>query len=68
MKLRTRVTKGAGSKETAAVMAFKLLDECQKKWRKLRGHEELENLLKGLEYKDGVMVPPEVKHHETAAS
>ena len=68
VKLRTRVTKGAGSKETAAVMAFKLLDECQKKWRKLRGHEELENLLKGLEYKDGVMVTPEVKHHETAAS
>ena len=67
VKLRTKVTKGAGSKETAAVMAFKLLDECQKKWRKLRGHEELKNLLKGLEYKDGIVVP-RAEHHEAAAS
>lgn len=49
VKLRTKVTKGAGSKETAAVMAFKLLSECQKRWRKLKGHEEIKNLLKGLE-------------------
>jgi transposase-like protein len=67
VKLRTKVTKGAGSKETAAVMAFKLLSECQKKWRKLRGHHEFANLLKGLEYKDGVMVPRD-QHHEAAAS
>lgn len=67
VKLRTKVTKGAGSKETAAVMAFKLLDECQKKWRKLRGHEEIKNLMKGLEYKDGIMIPGK-NHHEAAAS
>lgn len=67
VKLRTKVTKGAGSKETAAVMAFKLLSECQKKWRKLRGHQEFKNLLKGLEYKDGIMVP-RAGHHEAAAS
>ena len=67
VKLRTKVTKGAGSKETAAVMAFKLLSECQKRWRRLKGHEEIKNLLKGLEYKDGIMIPRE-KHHEAAAS
>lgn len=67
VKLRTKVTKGAGSKESAAVMAFKLLDECQKKWRKLRGHEEIKNLLNGLAYKDGVVVPRD-QHHEDAAS
>ena len=67
VKLRTKVTKGAGSKETAAVMAFKLLFECQKRWRRLKGHEEIKNLLKGLEYKDGIMIPRE-EHHEAAAS
>lgn len=67
VKLRTKVTKGAGSKETAAVMAFKLLSECQKRWRKLKGHEEIKNLLKGLEYKDGVMIARK-NHHEAAAS
>jgi putative transposase len=67
VKLRTKVTKGAGSKEAAAVMAFKLLIECQKKWRKLRGQAEFTNLSKGLEYKDGVMITRE-EHHEAAAS
>ena len=33
VKLRTKVTKGAGSPKAAATMAFKLLTECQKKWR-----------------------------------
>jgi putative transposase len=67
VKLRTKVTKGSGSKESAAVMAFKLLDECQKKWRRLRGHEEIKNLLNGLAYKDGVVIP-RADHHEAAAS
>ena len=67
VKLRTKVTKGAGSKAAATVMAFKLLLECEKRWRKLRGYQEIQNLLKGLAYKDGIMIPPE-QHHETAAS
>lgn len=68
VKLRTKVTKGAGSKETAAAMAFKLLQECQKKWRRIRGdREEIQNLLNGLEYKDGVVITPP-SHQEAAAS
>lgn len=68
VKLRTKVTKGAGNKETAAAMAFKLLQECQKKWRRIRGEkEEIQNLLNGLEYKDGIVIP-QASHHETAAS
>ncbi len=67
VKLRTKVTKGAGSKQTAIVMAFKLLEECQKKWRKLRGYEEIKNLLNGLEYKDGIMISQK-QHQEAAAS
>lgn len=67
VKLRTKVTKGAGSKQTAATMAFKLLQECQKKWRRLRGHEEIGNLINGLEYKDGVVITRD-EHHEVAAS
>ena len=58
VKLRTNVTKGAGNKATAAAMAFKLLLECQKRWRKIRGEKkEIQNLLMGLEYRDGIMVP-----------
>lgn len=54
-----------GSKATAVLMAFKLLQECQKTWRKIRGHEEIKNLLNGLEYKDGVVVANK-KHRESA--
>ena len=67
VKLRTKVTKGAGSTTTAAAMAFKLLQECQKKWRRLRGHEQIRNLTNGLEYKDGVVITRDT-HHEVAAS
>jgi len=56
VKLRTKVTKGAGSAKTAEAMAFKLFLEAEKKWRKINAPEELQNLLNGVEYKDGVML------------
>jgi len=48
VKLRTKSTRGSGSAATATTMAFKLLQECEKKWRKIRGWQELEKLLAGL--------------------
>ena len=56
VKLRTRTTKGAGNKETAETMAFKLLQEAEKGWRKLKGYEKITGLLKGDVYKDGNLV------------
>ena len=53
VKLRTKVTKGAGSSKAAEVMAFKLLREAEKKWRKIRGWQEVENLIQGALYIDG---------------
>jgi putative transposase len=66
VKLRTKVTKGAGSKDTAEVMTFKLLKECEKRWRKINLPVEIQNLLRGLAYKDGVVVP-DPSHHEAVA-
>lgn len=66
VKLRTKVTKGAGSKTTAEVMTFKLLKECEKRWRKINVPAELQNLLAGLAYKDGVVVAGQ-SHHEAVA-
>lgn len=56
VRLRTTVTKGAGSLKAAEVMAFKLLEDAQNTWRRIRGCEEVKNLLKGIEYKNGVVV------------
>lgn len=66
VKLRTKSAKGAGNCARAATMAFKLLLECEKKWRPIRGWREIKNLLSGIEYKDGVMINPQVKIQEAA--
>ncbi len=53
LKLRTRVTKGAGSKKAALAMAYKLLDAAQERWRRFNGHELVADVLAGVEFKDG---------------
>jgi len=56
VKLRTRVTKGAGSKKAALAMAYKLLDTAQERWRRFAGHELVTDVLAGVKYKDGVKI------------
>jgi putative transposase len=59
VKLRTRVTKGAGSKKAALAMAYKLLDAAQERWRRFNGHELVADVLAGIKYVDGIRVPDE---------
>src|SRR5579875_567549 len=56
VKLRTRVTKGAGSKAAALAMAYKLLITVQERWRRFNGHELIADVLDGATFKDGVKV------------
>jgi putative transposase len=56
VKLRTRVTKGAGSKKAALAMAYKLLDAAQERWRRFNGHELVAHVLAGATFKDGIRV------------
>jgi len=56
VKLRTRVTKGAGSKKAALAMAYKLLDAAQERWRRFNGHELVADVLAGAHFKDGIRV------------
>ncbi len=56
VKLRTRVTKGAGSKAAALAMAYKLLVTAQERWRRFNGHELITDVLNGATFKDGVKV------------
>ena len=56
VKLRTRVTKGAGSKAAALAMAYKLLEAAQQRWRRFNGHELIVDVLNGATFKDGVKV------------
>jgi putative transposase len=56
VKLRTKVTKGAGSKKAALAMAYKLLDAAQERWRRFNGHELVGDVLDGVKFKDGIKV------------
>jgi putative transposase len=56
VKLRTRVTKGAGSKKAALAMAYKLLDAAEERWRRFNGHELVADVLAGVEFRDGIQV------------
>jgi len=59
VRLRTRVTKGAGSKAAALAMAYKLLESAQERWRRFNGHELVADVLNGMKFKDGIRVTDE---------
>lgn len=50
---RTRQTKGCGSRLATLTMVFKLATSAQKHWRKLRGHQLIEKVIRGVQFKDG---------------
>src|SRR3954470_2920928 len=56
VKLRTRVTKGAGSKKAALSMAYKLLDAAQERWRRFNGHELVADVLADAQFEDGIRI------------
>jgi putative transposase len=65
VKLRTRVTKGAGSKKAALAMAYKLLDAAQERWRRFNGHELVADVLAGAQFKDGIKLTDDNDHETT---
>ncbi|MBN2898780.1 MAG: IS256 family transposase [Clostridia bacterium] len=67
VKLRTKSMRGAGSVNAAEAMAFKLLKEAEKKWRQIRGWQEIENLLRGDIYIDGKLVQSSSTNQEVVA-
>jgi transposase-like protein len=54
VRLRERATKGAGSRTKGLLMAFKLLDMAQKRWRRLDGRHLLPLVRAGVKFVDGV--------------
>src|SRR5829696_1529609 len=62
VRLRTRVTKGPGSKAAGLAMAFKLLEAAQDRWRAVNGPHLVALVRAGARFEKGVMVerPDEV--------
>ena len=58
VRLRERATRGAGSRTKGWLMAFKLLDMAQLRWRRLAGAQLLPLVRAGVKFTDGVQVDP----------
>lgn len=56
VRLRTKVTKGAGARRRGLVMAYKLLDAAQARWRKVNSPELVALVRAGVEFKDGIQI------------
>ena len=55
VRLRQRVTKGAGSRTRGLVFAYKLLDMASQRWRRLDGAKLLPLVRAGVKFTDGIM-------------
>lgn len=55
VRLRTTKTKGCGTRVATLTMVFKLVQEAQKGWRRLRGWRKLELIREGRRFVDGVL-------------
>jgi transposase-like protein len=67
VRLRTRVTKGPGSKAQGLAMAFKLLESAQERWRAVNGPHLVALVRAGARFDKGVMVERPDDVQEVAA-
>jgi len=54
VRLRTKRTKGSGSRTACLTMVFKLMQSAEKKWRALNGSDSLPDVIQGITFTDGI--------------
>ena len=68
MRLRTKVTKGPGSRAAGLAMAFKLIEAAQPRWRSVNAPHLIALVRAGARFDRGVMIErPNQKDQEAAA-
>jgi putative transposase len=55
VRLRTKRTKGCGSRTATLTMVYKLAKETEKTWKKLKGYKQIALVLQGVSFVDGEM-------------
>jgi transposase-like protein len=68
VRLRQRVTKGAGTRTKGLTMAFKLLEMAEQRWRRLNGAHLLPLVRAGVRFVDGVQVERHDRKDRKAAA
>lgn len=67
VRLRTRVTKGPGSRAAGLAMAFKLIEAAQDRWRSINGPYLVALVRAGSKSRKGVLVENSSQDREDAA-
>ena len=67
VRARPRVTKGAGTRRRGLVMAYKLLDAAQDRWRKVNSPELVALVRAGIKFKDGIQIERSTDESRDAA-
>ena len=57
VRLRTKRTKGSGTRAACLTMVFKLMQSAEKRWRTLNGSERLPGVIQCILFIDGVKHP-----------
>ena len=64
MRLRTKVTKGPGSRAAGLAMAYKLIESAQNRWRAINAPHLVTLVRAGVKFEKGVMVERSEEHNE----
>jgi putative transposase len=67
VRLRTKVTKGPGSRAAGLAMAFKLIEAAEQRWRAVNGPHLVALVRAGARFEKGVIVEREQQDQEAAA-
>jgi putative transposase len=67
VRLRTKVTKGPGSRAAGLAMAFKLLESAEDRWRAINGPKLVALVRAGATFRKGVLVESSLQEREVAA-
>jgi len=68
VRLRTRVTKGPGSRVAGLAMAFKLMEAAEERWRSVNAPHLVALVRAGAKFEKGVMVERAVQSDQEAAA
>jgi len=55
VRLRTKRTKGCGSRTATLTMVYKLVEQAEKHWQRLHSYKLILEVIKGVEFVDGIM-------------
>ncbi len=67
MRLRTKVTKGPGSRAAGLAMAYRLIEAAQDRWRKVNAPELVALVRAGARFHEGRLIETNPAAQEAAA-